>query len=51
MDDIKLLAKTEKEFETQTMRIYSLVIGMEFDIEKCTMQVIKSGKRHMTEGI
>ena len=24
---------------------------MEFGIEKCDMQVMKSGKRHMTEGI
>ena len=32
------------------MRIYSQNIGMEFGIEKCTMLVMKSGKRHVTEG-
>ena len=24
---------------------------MEFDVEKCAMQVLKSVKRHMTEGV
>ena len=50
MDDIKLFAKNEKELETliQAVRIYSQVIGMEF--EKCAMLVIKSG-RNRTEGI
>ena len=33
------------------MRIYSKDIGMEFGIDKCAMQVMKSGKRHMTEGV
>ena len=33
------------------MRIYSQDIGLEFDIEKCAMLVMKSGKRHMTEGV
>ena len=33
------------------MKIYSQDIGMESGIEKCTMLVIKSGKRHMTEGV
>ena len=53
MDDIKLFAKNEKELETlkQTVRIYCQDIGMEFDIEKCAMLVMKSGKRHMTEGV
>ena len=51
MDDIKLLAKNEKELETliQTVRIYSQDIGMEFGIEKCVILVMKSSKRHMTE--
>ena len=46
MDDIKLLAKNEKEVETliHTVRIYSWDIGMEFGIEKCAMLVMKSGK-------
>ena len=53
MDDIKLLIKNEKELETliYTVRIYSQDIGMEFGIEKCAMLVMKTGKRHMTDGI
>ena len=53
MDDIKLFAKNKRELETliQTVRIYSQDIGMEFGKEKCAMLVMKSGKRHMTEGI
>ena len=33
------------------MRIYSDDIGLKFVIEKCAMLIMKSGKRHMTEGI
>ena len=53
MDDIKLFAKDEKELETliHTVRIYSRDIGMEFGIEKCAMLVMKSGKRHITDGM
>ena len=53
MDDIKLLADNEKELETliHTVRIYSQDIGMEFGIEKCALLVMKSGKRHLTDGI
>ena len=53
MDDIKLLAKNEKELETliHTVRIYSQDIEMEFGIEKCALLVMKSGKRHLTDGI
>ena len=53
MDDIKLFAKNEKELETliHAVRIYSQNIRMEFGIEKCAMLVMKSGKRHMTDGI
>ena len=52
IDDIKLFAKNEKELETliHTVRIYSQDIGMEFCIEKCAMLVMKSDKRHMTDG-
>ena len=35
----------------EPVRIYSQNIGMEFGIEKCTMLIMKSGKRQMTEGI
>ena len=53
LDDIKLLAKNEKELETliQTVRIYTQDIGMGFCIEKCSMLVLKSGKGHTTEGV
>ena len=53
MDDIKLFAKNEKELETliHTVRIYSQDIGLEFGIERCALFVMKSGKRHLTDGI
>ena len=53
MDDIKLFAKNEKELENliHAVRIYIQDIGMEFGIEKCAMLVIKSGKRHLTDGM
>ena len=53
MGDIKLFAKKEKGLETlmQTIRIFSQDIRMEFGIEKCAMQIMRSEKRQMTEGI
>ena len=53
MDDIKLYAKIEKELKTliHTAKIYNQDVGMEFDREKCAMLVMKSGKRHLTNGI
>ena len=53
MDDIKLFAKNEEELETliHTVRIYRQDIGMEFGIEKCTLLVMKRGKRHLTDRI
>ena len=53
MDDIKLFAKNKKELETliDAVRIYSQDKGIEFGIGKCAMLVMKSGKRHMTDGI
>ena len=53
MEDIKLFAKNEKELETliHAVRIYSQDIGMEFGLEKCAMLVMKSGKRHLTDGM
>ena len=52
-DDIKLFAKNGKELETliHSVRIYNQDIGLEFGIEKCAILVMKSGKRHMTDGI
>ena len=51
IDDIKLFAKNEKELETliHAVRIYSQ--DMEFSIEKCALLVMKSAKRHRTDGI
>ena len=45
-DDIKLLVKNEKEWETliQAVMIFSDDIGTESGIEKCTMLIMKSGK-------
>ena len=53
MDDIKLLAKNEEELESliHEVRIYTQDIGMEFGIEKYTLLVMKSGKRHLTDGM
>ncbi len=46
IDDIKLSAKNEKEFETliQTIKIYSQDIGMEFGLEKSAMLNMKMKK-------
>ena len=53
IDDIKQFVKSEKELETiiHAVRIYSQGIGMEFGKEKCAMLVMKSGKRHLTDGM
>ena len=53
IDDIQLFVKNEKELETviQPVGIYSQDIGLEFSIEKCTMLIMKIGKRRKTEGI
>ena len=51
MDDIQKFTKYEKELETliHTVRIYYQDIGMEFGLEICAMQVMKRGKRHLTD--
>ena len=53
IDNIKMFAKNEKKSETltQTVRIYSQDIGIEFGIEKCAMLIMRSRKWHMTKGI
>ena len=53
MDDIKLFAKNEKELETliYAIRIFSQDIGTEFGIKQCAMLVMKSDKRHLTDGM
>ena len=47
MIDIKIFAKIQKERETT--RIYSQDLRMEFDIEKCTILIMKKGKREATK--
>ena len=46
MDNIKWLAKSEKELETliQAVRILSQDIGMEFGREKCAMLIMRRMK-------
>ena len=53
MDDITLFAKNEKGLETLifVVRIYCQDIGIEYGKEKCSLQIMKSEKRHMTEGM
>ena len=52
-DDVKLFVKNEKEMETliPAVRIYSQDIGMEFNIERCGMLVMISGKQHLNDGM
>ena len=51
--DIKLFAKNEKELEIllYAVKIYIQDIGMEFGREKYAMLLMKSGKRHPTDGM
>ena len=51
VDDIKQIAKNEKELETtiHAMRIYSQNKGIEFGIEKWPLLIMKSEKRHLME--
>ena len=43
MDDIKLYSKSENTQDSliQTVRMFSEDIGMQFEIDKCTMLVMK----------
>ena len=52
-NDIKLFAKNEKELETlkHAVRIYNQDIGIEFGIEKGAALEMKSGKRHLIDGM
>ena len=53
MDDLKLLAKNEKEINSlvSMVQLFSRDIGMEFGIKKCGVAVLKRGKLSKTEGI
>jgi transposase len=46
MDDLKLIAKSEEEFqrEIQTVKTFSDDIHMEFGLEKCAKITLKRGK-------
>ena len=45
------LSLMRKRRMRHAVRIYSQDIGMAFSIEKCVMLVMKSGKRHLTDGM
>ena len=53
MDELKLYAENEKELDSlvQTVKVFSKDIGMDFGIEKCSMLVIKRGKKTTSDGI
>uniref|UniRef100_A0A803T202 Reverse transcriptase domain-containing protein n=1 Tax=Anolis carolinensis TaxID=28377 RepID=A0A803T202_ANOCA len=53
MDDLKLYGKTETEIQslTNTVRIFSTDINMEFGLDKCSTVVLKKGKIIESEGI
>ena len=53
MDDLKLYAKNEKELDSlvQIDRVFSNDIGMDFGIQKCSMLVLKRGKKTKSDGI
>ena len=50
MDNIKLFAKKDWR-QIKTIEIYSLDIGMEFNIGKCVMLIMEGRKREITERI
>ena len=49
MGDVRLF--TKKNPLIHTVRIYTQDIEIEFGIEKCAMLVMKSSKRHLTDGM
>ena len=53
MDNIKLFAKHEKELGNliDAVRIYNQDIEIEFGMEKYATLIMKSGKRHLTDGM
>ena len=53
MDNLKLYGRNEKEIKSlvHTVRVFSSDVGMDFEIEKCTMMVMKRGKLDKSEGI
>ena len=53
MDELKLYAKSETGLESlaQTVHMFSDDIGMEFDVEKCAVMVIRRGKLARSDDI
>ena len=53
MDDLKLYSRSEKELNSlvQTVHVFRADIGIEFDIEKCSMLVMEEGKIVKSVGI
>ena len=53
MDDLKLYYRSERGLDSlvQTVRVFSEVIGMEFDIEKCAMLVWEKEKIAKSVGV
>ena len=53
MDDLKLFGKRNDEIDSlvQTVFTFSEDIGMEFDLKKCGMVILKEGKLVMFDGI
>ena len=53
MDDLKVYGKNENQVDTlvQTVRVVSSDIGMEFEISKCAILVMKKGKIVSCEGV
>ena len=53
MDDLKLYGNSEKEAErlTDTVRIFSKDISMEFGINKCALVTMKAGKLVIVGGM
>ena len=53
MDDLKLFSKSERGLDSliNTVRIFSADIKMEFEIEKCTVLIMKRGTKVKSDGI
>ena len=53
MDDLKLFGKNEREIDSlvKTVQVISKDIGMEFEIKKCGVVIMKRGKLSKTDGI
>ena len=52
MDDLKPFSKNERALDSliQTVTIFSEDIGMQFEIDKCAMLVVKKGEIVKSDG-